>query len=174
MTGNEYETEADGAASWHTLALLLGLTAAAMPVQTIDAVQQAARTVQELADARRRKKRPTLREDSAYTTKKRCALHSHRPPAGQLHYQKQAQALGWEGQFRPGPMLPANASAAASKTTRNSPEKGSRTYTEDATLITLGASVRAKAHCFHLLQRRIIYYTEDHYETLELLYGEDG
>ena len=52
------------------------------------------------------------------------------------------------------------------------PEKDGRTYTE-CDIDTLGADKRgAKRIVFS--NDGLIYYTEDHYETFELLYGEDG
>ena len=92
------------------LALLLSLTACGDAVQTIDAVQQAAQTVQELADAQE-EETPAIEEDG-------------------------------------------------------------RTYTE-CDIDTLGASKRgAKRIVFS--NDGLIYYTEDHYETFEPLYGEES
>ena len=56
------------------LALLLSLTACGDAVQTIDTIQQAAQTVQEIAAAQE-EETPAIEEDGTYTTKEECACH---------------------------------------------------------------------------------------------------
>ena len=58
------------------LALLLSLTACGDAAQTIDAVQQAAQTVQEIADAQE-EETPAIEEDGTYTTKEDVARYIH-------------------------------------------------------------------------------------------------
>lgn len=156
------------------LALLLSLTACGDAVQTIDTIQQAAQTVQEIAAAQE-EETPAIEEDGTYTTKEDVALYIH--TYGHLPEnfitKKQAQALGWEGgslePYAPGKCIGGSRFGNYEGTL---PEKDGRTYTE-CDIDTLGASKRgAKRIVFS--NDGLIYYTEDHYETFELLYGEDG
>ena len=156
------------------LALLLSLTACGDAAQTIDTVQQAAQTVQEIAAAQE-EETPAIEEDGTYTTKEDVALYIH--TYGHLPEnfitKKQAQALGWEGgslePYAPGKCIGGSRFGNYEGTL---PEKDGRTYTE-CDIDTLGASKRgAKRIVFS--NDGLIYYTEDHYETFELLYGEDG
>ena len=156
------------------LALLLSLTACGDAAQTIDTVQQAAQTVQEIAAAQE-EETPAIEEDGTYTTKEDVALYIH--TYGHLPEnfitKKQAQALGWEGgslePYAPGKCIGGSCFGNYEGTL---PEKDGRTYTE-CDIDTLGASKRgAKRIVFS--NDGLIYYTEDHYETFELLYGEDG
>ena len=82
------------------LALLLSLTACGDAAQTIDAVQQAAQTVQELADAQE-EETPAIEEDGTYTTKEDVAryIHTYGHLPENFITKKQAQALGWEGGY---------------------------------------------------------------------------
>lgn len=155
------------------LALLLSLTACGDAAQTIDTVQQAAQTVQEIAAAQE-EETPAIEENGTYTTKEDVALYIH--TYGHLPdnfiTKKQAQALGWEGgslePYAPGKCIGGSRFGNYEGTL---PEKDGRTYTE-CDIDTLGASKRgAKRIVFS--NDGLIYYTEDHYETFELLYGED-
>lgn len=176
------------------LALLLSLTACGDAAQTIDAVQQAAQTVQELADALddaqtqapeehaepnaqevQTQEAPAIEEDGTYTTKEDVAryIHTYGHLPDNFIAKKQAQALGWEGgslePYAPGKCIGGSRFGNYEGTL---PEKDGRTYTE-CDIDTLGASKRgAKRIVFS--NDGLIYYTEDHYETFELLYGEDG
>ena len=156
------------------LALLLSLTACGDAVQTIDTVQQAAQTVQELADAQE-EETPAIEEDGTYTTKEDVAryIHTYGHLPENFITKKQAQALGWEGgslePYAPGKCIGGSRFGNYEGTL---PEKDGRTYTE-CDIDTLGASKRgAKRIVFS--NDGLIYYTEDHYETFELLYGEVG
>ena len=156
------------------LALLLSLTACGDAAQTIDAVQQAAQTVQELAAAQE-EETPAIEEDGTYTTKEDVAryIHTYGHLPENFITKKQAQALGWEGgslePYAPGKCIGGSRFGNYEGTL---PEKDGRTYTE-CDIDTLGASKRgAKRIVFS--NDGLIYYTEDHYETFELLYGEDG
>ena len=118
---------------------------------------------------------PVIDEDGAYATKEDVALYIH--TYGHLPQnfisKKEAQSLGWEG----GSLEP----YASGKCIGGShfgnyegilPEKDGRSYTE-CDIDTLGADKRgAKRIVFS--NDGLIYYTEDHYETFELLYGEEG
>lgn len=156
------------------LALLLSLTACGDAAQTIDTVQQAAQTVQEIAAAQE-EETPAIEEDGTYTTKEDVAryIHTYGHLPENFITKKQAQALGWEGgslePYAPGKCIGGSRFGNYEGTL---PEKDGRTYTE-CDIDTLGASKRgAKRIVFS--NDGLIYYTEDHYETFELLYGEDG
>ena len=155
------------------LALLLSLTACGDAAQTIDTVQQAAQTVQEIAAAQE-EETPDIEEDGTYTTKEDVAryIHTYGHLPDNFITKKQAQALGWEGgslePYAPGKCIGGSRFGNYEGTL---PEKDGRTYTE-CDIDTLGASKRgAKRIVFS--NDGLIYYTEDHYETFELLYGED-
>ena len=156
------------------LALLLSLTACGDAAQTIDTVQQAAQTVQEIAAAQE-EETPAIEEDGTYTTKEDVAryIHTYGHLLNNFIAKMQAQALGWEGgslePYAPGKCIGGSRFGNYEGTL---PEKDGRTYTE-CDIDTLGASKRgAKRIVFS--NDGLIYYTEDHYETFELLYGEDG
>lgn len=117
---------------------------------------------------------PQIDEDGAYTTKDDVALYIH--TYGHLPdnfiTKKDAQALGWPG----GSLEP----YAPDKCIGGSrfgnyegllPEADGRIYTE-CDIDTLGADSRgAKRIVFS--NDGLIYYTEDHYKSFELLYGEE-
>ena len=156
------------------LALLLSLTACGDAAQTIDTVQQAAQTVQELADAQE-EETPDIEEDGTYTTKEDVAryIHTYGHLPENFITKKQAQALGWEGDslepYAPGKCI---GGSRFGNYEGILPEKDGRTYTE-CDIDTLGAEKRGGKRIV-FSNDGLIYYTEDHYETFELLYGEDG
>lgn len=156
------------------LALLLSLTACGDAAQTIDAVQQAAQTVQEIAAAQE-EETPDIEEDGTYTTKEDVAryIHTYGHLPENFITKKQAQALGWEGgslePYAPGKCI---GGSRFGNYEGILPEKDGRTYTE-CDIDTLGAEKRGGKRIV-FSNDGLIYYTEDHYETFELLYGEDG
>lgn len=112
--------------------------------------------------------------DGTYTTKDDVALYIY--TYGELPQnfitKKQAQALGWEGgslePYAPGCCI---GGSYFGNYEGNLPEKDGREYTE-CDIDTLGAKSRgAKRIVFS--NDGLIYYTEDHYNTFELLYGEE-
>lgn len=116
----------------------------------------------------------TIAEDGVYTSKEDVALYIHiyeRLPDNFMT-KKEAQALGWEGgslePYAPGMCIGGNRFGNYEGLL---PEEDGRTYTE-CDIDTLGAKSRgAKRIVFS--NDGLIYYTEDHYETFELLYGEE-
>lgn len=156
------------------LALLLSLTACGDAAQTIDTVQQAAQTVQEI-EAAQEEETPDIEEDGTYTTKEDVAryIHTYGHLPDNFITKKQAQALGWEGgslePYAPGKCIGGSRFGNYEGTL---PEKDGRTYTE-CDIDTLGAEKRGGKRIV-FSNDGLIYYTEDHYETFELLYGEDG
>lgn len=118
---------------------------------------------------------PLLPEDGTYTTKEDVALYLHlygRLPDNFIT-KKEAQNLGWSGgslePYAPGLCIGGNRFGNYEGLL---PEAEGRTYTE-CDIDTLGAKSRgAKRIVFS--NDGLIYYTEDHYESFELLYGDAG
>ena len=156
------------------LALLLSLTACGDAAQTIDTIQQAAQTVQEIAAAQE-EETPAIEEDGTYTTKEDVAryIHTYGHLPENFITKKQAQALGWEGgslePYAPGKCIGGSRFGNYEGTL---PEKDGRTYTE-CDIDTLGASKRGGKRIV-FSNDGLSYYTEDHYETFEPLYGEES
>lgn len=112
--------------------------------------------------------------DGSYTTKDDVALYIYTYGFLPNNFitKKEAQALGWEGgslePFAPGMCIGGNYFGNYEGLL---PEKDGREYTE-CDIDTLGAEKRgAKRIVFS--NDGLIYYTEDHYESFELLYGEE-
>ena len=116
---------------------------------------------------------PALDENGTYTSKEDVALYihlyGHLP--GNFITKKEAQALGWQGgslePYAPGKCIGGgrfgNYEGAL-------PDAPGRKYTE-CDIDTLGAKGRgAKRIVFS--NDGLVYYTGDHYQTFELLYGE--
>lgn len=113
-------------------------------------------------------------EDGSYTTKDDVALYIH--TYGHLPdnfiTKKDAQALGWPGgslePYAPGKCI---GGSRFGNYEGLLPEADGHTYTE-CDIDTLGADSRgAKRIVFS--NDGLIYYTEDHYKSFELLYGEE-
>ena len=113
-------------------------------------------------------------EDGSFTSKEEVALYIHtygRLPDNFIT-KKEAQALGWPGgslePYAPGKCI---GGSRFGNYEGMLPEKEGRTYTE-CDIDTLGAESRgAKRIVFS--NDGLIYYTGDHYESFELLYGEE-
>ena len=113
-------------------------------------------------------------EDGSYTSKEEVALYIHtygRLPDNFIT-KKEAQALGWPGgslePYAPGKCI---GGSRFGNYEGLLPEKDGRTYTE-CDIDTLGAESRgAKRIVFS--NDGLIYYTGDHYESFELLDGEE-
>ena len=116
-----------------------------------------------------------LPENGSYTTKEDVALYIHtyhRLPDNFIT-KKEAQELGWPGgslePYAPGMCI---GGSRFGNYEGLLPEAQGRTYTE-CDIDTLGAGSRgAKRIVFS--NDGLIYYTEDHYESFELLYGDGG
>lgn len=117
---------------------------------------------------------PELSEDGIYTSRDEVALYISvygRLPSNFIT-QKEAKALGWEGgsleDYAPDKCI---GGSRFGNYEGLLPEKEGRVYTE-CDIDTLGADRRgAKRIVFS--NDGLIYYTEDHYESFELLYGEE-
>ena len=112
--------------------------------------------------------------DGAYTTKEDVALYIYTYGCLPNNFitKSEAQDLGWEGgslePYAPGMCIGGNRFGNYEGLL---PEADGRTYTE-CDIDTLGADKRgAKRIVFS--NDGLIYYTEDHYESFELLYGEE-
>ena len=113
-----------------------------------------------------------IAEDGAYTTKEDVALYLH--TYGHLPdnfiTKKEAQALGWEGGSL-APYAPGMCIGGDHFGNYEGLLPEDRSYTE-CDIDTLGADSRgAKRIVFS--DDGLIYYTQDHYKSFELLYGEE-
>ena len=113
-------------------------------------------------------------EDGSFTSKEEVALYIHtygRLPDNFIT-KKEAQALGWPGgslePYAPGKCI---GGSRFGNYEGLLPEKDGRTYTE-CDIDTLGAESRGAMRIV-FSNDGLIYYTGDHYESFELLYGEE-
>ena len=113
-------------------------------------------------------------EDGSYTSKEDVALyiHTYGHLPGNFITKKEAQVLGWSGgslePYAPGKCI---GGSHFGNYEGLLPEAEGRSYTE-CDIDTLGAGSRgAKRIVFS--NDGLIYYTGDHYESFELLYGEE-
>jgi len=116
---------------------------------------------------------PAIDEDGEYDSKDDVALYIYTYGHLPSNYitKKQAQALGWEGgslePYAPGKSI---GGSRFGNYEGLLPEKEGRSYTE-CDIDTKGKKSRgAKRIVFS--NDGLIFYTEDHYESFELLYGE--
>jgi hypothetical protein len=116
----------------------------------------------------------TINEDGVYTSKEDVALYvhtyGHLPP--NFITKKEAEAAGWQG----GPLdkiLPGMCIGGDYFGNREGllPKAKGRKWTE-CDLNTLGAKSRGPERLI-FSNDGLIYYTPDHYESFELLYGEE-
>ena len=200
------------------LLLALSLTACGNPAQTMDTIEKAAQTVQQIAEvlndteedtesaalpaseaqeaaeeaseepaqapdqetaaeepAEAAAETPAIDEDGVYTTKDDVALylHTYGHLPSNFITKKEAEKLGWSGgslePYAPGKCI---GGSHFGNYEGILPEKDGRSYTE-CDIDTLGADKRG-AKRIVVSNDGLIYYTEDHYETFELLYGEES
>lgn len=112
--------------------------------------------------------------DGVYTSKEDVALYLH--TYGELPNnfitKKEAEALGWPGgdlrPYAPGKCI---GGSHFGNYEGQLPEKDGRTY-QECDIDTLDASRRGAKRIIYS-NDGLIYYTGDHYETFELLYGEE-
>lgn len=116
----------------------------------------------------------SLSEDGTYTSKDDVALYlylyGHLPK--NFITKKEARKLGWEGgslePFAPGMCIGGDYFGNYEQIL---PEEEDRTYTE-CDIDTLGADKRGSKRIV-FSNDGLIYYTEDHYESFELLYDKE-
>lgn len=127
-------------------------------------------------DSEETPEQPRLDPNGSYDSKEDVALYIHLYGKLPNNYisKKEAEKLGWSGgsveKYAPGKCI---GGSRFGNYEGLLPEKDGRTWTE-CDIDTLGASSRgAKRIVFS--NDGLIYYTDDHYESFELLYGEvDG
>lgn len=115
----------------------------------------------------------TLPEDGSYTSKEDVALYihlyGHLPP--NFITKKEAEKLGWKGgslePYAPGMCIGGSYFGNYEELL---PVKEGRSYSE-CDIDTLGADKRGSKRIV-FSNDGLIYYTEDHYASFELLYGE--
>lgn len=154
------------------LALLMALSLAACGYQLpaeepLDPVEQETQQPEE-----QQPPAAQLDEDGSYTSKEDVALYIHlygRLPDNFIT-KKEAQALGWSGgslePYAPGCCI---GGSRFGNYEGLLPEKEGRSWTE-CDIDTLGASSRGPKRIV-FSNDGLIYYTGDHYESFELLYG---
>lgn len=115
-----------------------------------------------------------ISESGSYSSKEDVAMYIYvyKKLPSNFITKKEAQALGWSGgsleKYAPGKCIGGDKFGNYEGIL---PKKQGRTYTE-CDIDTLGASSRgAKRIVFS--NDGLIYYTDDHYETFTLLYGEE-
>ena len=116
-----------------------------------------------------------LDKDGIYTSKEDVSLYIHlygELPSNFIT-KKQAQELGWSGgsleQYAPGKCIGGNFFGNYEGLL---PAKDGRVYTE-CDIDTLGAVNRGSKRIV-FSNDGLIYFTDDHYESFTLLYGDDG
>ena len=144
------------------------------PAQTAEQVSPAEETAEPEEAPPEGEEAQTLPEDGTYTTKEDVALYIHlyRHLPDNFLTKKEAEKLGWPGgslePYAPGMCI---GGSRFGNYEGLLPEAEGRTYTE-CDIDTLGAEKRgAKRIVFS--NDGLIYYTEDHYKSFELLYGEE-
>ena len=115
-----------------------------------------------------------LDEDGTYTTKDDVALYIHQYGHLPSNFitKSEAEKLGWPGGYLE-PYAPGKCIGGTyfSNAEGKLPKKKGRYYTE-CDIDTLGKKSRG-ARRIVFSNDGLIYYTPDHYETFELLYGEE-
>ena len=116
---------------------------------------------------------PAILEDGVYCSKEDVALYIHTYGKLPSNYitKKEAEKLGWSGgslePYAPGKCI---GGSRFGNYEGLLPEAEGRSYTE-CDIDTLGASKRGAKRIVYS-NDGLIYYTEDHYASFELLYGE--
>ena len=165
---NDTEEDAEPAALPSSEAQERAEEAAEEPAQASEPEPAAAEQPAEAAET------PAIDEDGVYTGKDDVALylHTYGHLPSNFITKKEAEKLGWSGgslePYAPGKCI---GGSHFGNYEGILPEKDGRSYTE-CDIDTLGADKRgAKRIVFS--NDGLIYYTEDHYKTFTLLYGEE-
>ena len=115
-----------------------------------------------------------LSETGSYTTKEDVALYLHlyKHLPDNFITKKEAQALGWPGgdlkPYAPGKSIGGDRFGNYEGLL---PDKKGRSY-QECDIDTLGSDARGAKRLVYS-NDGLIYYTDDHYKTFELLYGEE-
>ena len=116
---------------------------------------------------------PVIAQDGSYTSKEDVALyiHTYGTLPGNFITKDEARDLGWEGggleDYAPGMCIGGDRFGNYEGLL---PKESGRKYTE-CDIDTMGADSRGPKRIV-FSNDGLIYYTEDHYESFELLYGE--
>ena len=146
------------------LLLALSLTACGNPAQTMDTIEKTAQTVQQITEVLNDTEEDTESAALPASKAQEPAEEASEEPA-----QASDQETAAEEPYAPGKCI---GGSHFGNYEGILPEKDGRSYTE-CDIDTLGADKRgAKRIVFS--NDGLIYYTEDHYETFELLYGEES
>lgn len=119
-------------------------------------------------------KAQTLDKNGSYTSKEDVALyiHTYGELPGNFISKKEAERLGWDGgslePYAPGKSI---GGSYFGNYEGKLPKKKGRTYHE-CDIDTKGKRSRGPKRIVYSTDG-LIYYTPDHYETFELLYGEE-
>ena len=117
---------------------------------------------------------PPLSESGSYTSKEDVALYLHlyKHLPDNFITKKEAQALGWPGgdlrSYAPGKCIGGDRFGNYEGLL---PEKKGRSY-QECDIDTLDADARGGKRIVYS-NDGLIYYTDNHYKTFELLYGEE-
>ena len=139
-----------------------------------EAPQEQSESITPLLPQERPPEEPTLDENGAFSDKDDVALYLHlygRLPANYIT-KKEAQSLGWEGgsleEYAPGCSI---GGTYFGNYEERLPVKKGREYRE-CDIDTAGKKSRGSKRLVYS-NDGLIYYTDDHYETFTLLYGEE-
>ena len=146
-----------------------------IPEQSTEAVQQEASVENiESATATADEDEPVIDRDGSYTTAEDVSLYlyTYGELPGNFMTKKEAKALGWPGgsleDYAPGMCIGGDYFGNYEGLL---PKSDSREYHE-CDIDTLGAKSRGAKRLVYS-NDGLIYYTEDHYESFTLLYGEE-
>lgn len=148
-------------------------TAAAGKESTAPETEQAAAAPEEQDDALSATSVPLLDKDGTYTTKEDVALYlwQYRCLPRNFIPKKEAKALGWSGggleDYAPGKCIGGDRFGNYEGVL---PELEGLSYFE-CDIDTLGASSRGAKRLVYREDFQVIYYTEDHYETFEVVFS---
>lgn len=154
---------------------LTGEQSAAIEDQTIADTEASDEAKQDILDEElSESQEDVLSKDVAYTSKEDVALYLYLYGCLPSNFitKKEAESLGWEGgslePYAPGKCI---GGSHFGNYEGILPEQQGRSY-QECDIDTLGAGSRGAKRIVYS-NDGLIYYTEDHYESFELLYGEE-
>lgn len=154
---------------------LTGEPSAAVEDQTIADTEASDEAKQDILDEElSESQEDVLSKDGAYTSKEDVALYLYLYGCLPSNFitKKEAESLGWEGgslePYAPGKCI---GGSHFGNYEGILPEQQGRSY-QECDIDTLGANSRGAKRIVYS-NDGLIYYTEDHYESFELLYGEE-
>ena len=154
---------------------LTGEPSAAVEDQTIAGTEALDESKQDILDEELSESQEDVpSKDGAYTSKEDVALYLYLYGCLPSNFitKKEAESLGWEGgslePYAPGKCI---GGSHFGNYEGILPERQGRSY-QECDIDTLGAGSRGAKRIVYS-NDGLIYYTEDHYESFELLYGEE-